>query len=78
MRSMSVFVAPEDEASSFWKRGLKEIVVVVVVVVVVKKRIIIIIINNNNSNNNTKKGIDEISFPLGVKYRILKREPTTN
>ena len=39
---MSVFVAPEDEASSFWKRGLKEIVVVVVVVV--KKRIIIIII----------------------------------
>ena len=42
MRSMSVFVAPEDEASSFWKRGLKEIVVVVVVVV--KKRIIIIII----------------------------------
>ena len=44
MRSMSVFVAPEDEASSFWKRGLKEIVVVVVVVVVVKKRIIIIII----------------------------------
>ena len=41
---MSVFVAPEDEASSFWKRGLKEIVVVVVVVVVVKKRIIIIII----------------------------------
>ena len=41
MRSMSVFVAPEDEASSFWKRGLKEIVVVVVVVV--KKRIIIII-----------------------------------
>ena len=39
---MSVFVAPEDEASSFWKRGLKEIVVVVVVVVV-KKRIIIII-----------------------------------
>jgi len=43
MRSMSVFVAPEDEASSFWKRGLKEIVVVVVVVVV-KKRIIIIII----------------------------------
>ena len=40
---MSVFVAPEDEASSFWKRGLKEIVVVVVVVVV-KKRIIIIII----------------------------------
>ena len=38
MRSMSVFVAPEDEASSFWKRGLKEIVVVVVVVVVVKKR----------------------------------------
>ena len=44
MRSRSVFVAPEDEASSFWKRGLKEIVVVVVVVVVVKKRIIIIII----------------------------------
>ena len=43
MRSMSVFVALEDEASSFWKRGLKEIVVVVVVVVV-KKRIIIIII----------------------------------
>ena len=42
MRSRSVFVAPEDEASSFWKRGLKEIVVVVVVVV--KKRIIIIII----------------------------------
>ena len=51
MRSMSVFVAPEDEASSFWKRGLKEIVVVVVVVVVVvKKRIIIIIINNNIYN----------------------------
>ena len=48
MRSMSVFVAPEDEASSFWKRGLKDIVVVVVVVVVVvKKRIIIIIIINN-------------------------------
>ena len=47
---MSVFVAPEDEASSFWKRGLKEIVVVVVVVVVVKKRIIIIIINNNIYN----------------------------
>ena len=45
MRSRSVFVAPEDEASSFWKRGVKEIVVVVVVVVVVvKKRIIIIII----------------------------------
>ena len=41
---MSVFVAPEDEASSFWKRGLKEIVVVVVVV---KKRIIIIIIIYN-------------------------------
>ena len=48
MRSMSVFVAPEDEASSFWKRGLKEIVVVVVVVV--KKRIIIIIIINNIYN----------------------------
>ena len=32
MRSRSVFVAPEDEASSFWKRRLKEIVVVVVVV----------------------------------------------
>ena len=45
MRSRSVFVAPEDEASSFWKRGLKEIVVVVVVVV--KKRIIIIIIIYN-------------------------------
>ena len=50
MRSRSVFVAPEDEASSFWKRGLKEIVVVVVVVVVVKKRIIIIIIINNIYN----------------------------
>ena len=48
MRSRSVFVAPEDEASSFWKRGVKEIVVVVVVVVVVvKKRIIIIIIIYN-------------------------------
>ena len=61
MRSMSVFVAPEDEASSFWKRGLKEIVVVVVVVVVVKKRIIIII-NNNNIYNGIGYTLDRCIF----------------
>ena len=59
---MSVFVAPEDEASSFWKRGLKEIVVVVVVVVVVKKRSIIIIIINNNINNGIGYTLDRCIF----------------
>ena len=62
MRSMSVFVAPEDEASSFWKRGLKEIVVVVVVVVVVKKRIIIIIIIINNIYNGIGYTLDRCIF----------------